>query len=193
MHLESVQRSGASRPIVVGDRLDTDIEGANAAGCPSLLVFTGVTDVARLLRARPEHRPTYVAADLCGLLETHPEPHLEGDTASCGRWRAAWAQTVLRLIADRPGPPARTQPSGHGEQRAQPEHPDGSAGALDRDALDAVRALCLACWSLDAAQHTDLGEAVPADVEGGDPAAAAMVHRLGLARAIRSEHRAQPQ
>ena len=41
MHRESVERSGARRPIVVGDRLDTDIEGARAVGCASLLVLTG--------------------------------------------------------------------------------------------------------------------------------------------------------
>ncbi|MDT4916062.1 MAG: glycerol-phosphatase, partial [Pseudonocardiales bacterium] len=74
MHRESVQRSRAEHPIVVGDRLDTDIEGANAVGCASLLVLTGVTSPAELLAA-PEHlRPTYVAADLSGLLVPHDEP-----------------------------------------------------------------------------------------------------------------------
>ena len=59
MHRESVQRSAAQRPIVVGDRLDTDIEGAAAVGCPSLLVLTGVTDAADLLAAGPRHRPGF--------------------------------------------------------------------------------------------------------------------------------------
>ena len=49
MHRESVQRSGAERPIVVGDRLDTDIEGASRVGCDSMLVLTGVTTAADLL------------------------------------------------------------------------------------------------------------------------------------------------
>jgi hypothetical protein len=40
LHRESVQRSGATHPIVVGDRLDTDIEGASRAGCDSMLVLT---------------------------------------------------------------------------------------------------------------------------------------------------------
>jgi HAD superfamily hydrolase (TIGR01450 family) len=72
LHDEAVRRTGARRPLVVGDRLDTDVEGANRAGCDSLLVLTGVTDVAGLLAAPPERRPTYVAADLGALLVPYP-------------------------------------------------------------------------------------------------------------------------
>lgn len=64
---ESVERVGASKPLVVGDRLDTDIAGANRAGIPSLLVLTGVTDVRGLLSARGEERPTFVGLDLRAL------------------------------------------------------------------------------------------------------------------------------
>lgn len=73
MHREAVLRTGARRPLVVGDRLDTDIEGAYNGGADSLLVLTGVTTPAVLLAARPEHRPTYVDADLRGLLTGQPE------------------------------------------------------------------------------------------------------------------------
>jgi len=66
--LESVERVGASRPLVVGDRLDTDVEAGHGSGIPTLLVLTGVTDVAALIAAEPQRRPTYVAADLRGLL-----------------------------------------------------------------------------------------------------------------------------
>jgi glycerol 3-phosphatase-2 len=44
LHRESILRTGAERPLIVGDRLDTDIEGAHNGGADSLLVFTGVTD-----------------------------------------------------------------------------------------------------------------------------------------------------
>ncbi|HEU5476035.1 MAG TPA: HAD-IIA family hydrolase [Actinophytocola sp.] len=57
----------AHRPLVVGDRLDTDIAGAVAAGLDSLLVLSGVTTPADVLAARPELRPTYLAADLTAL------------------------------------------------------------------------------------------------------------------------------
>ena len=88
LHQEAVARTGAQRPLVVGDRLDTDIEGAVAAATPSLLVLTGVCTPAELLVAPPEGRPTYVAADLRGLLEAHAGPQQDGDGFTCGRWRA---------------------------------------------------------------------------------------------------------
>ena len=52
--------SGSRRPLVVGDRLDTDIEGAVRAGMDSLLVLTGVSGPAELLAAPRGARPTYV-------------------------------------------------------------------------------------------------------------------------------------
>ena len=64
---ESVERVGARSALVVGDRLDTDIEAGHVSGIPTLLVLTGVTDVETLLAAGPRRRPTYLAADLRGL------------------------------------------------------------------------------------------------------------------------------
>ncbi|MFI0479800.1 HAD-IIA family hydrolase [Actinomadura sp. 9N215] len=88
LHQESVRRTGARRPLVVGDRLDTDIEGARNGDADSLLVFTGVTDPAHALTAPPHQRPTYLAADLGGLLVPHPETVREGDGHRCGGWTA---------------------------------------------------------------------------------------------------------
>lgn len=64
---DAIARGGAHRPLVVGDRLDTDIAGANTVGVDSLLVLTGVSTVADLLRAPDGHHPTYVAASLSAL------------------------------------------------------------------------------------------------------------------------------
>ena len=58
----------ADRVLAVGDRLDTDIEGAVAAGMDSLLVLTGVDDLRACLDAPPQRRPTWVAPDLRALL-----------------------------------------------------------------------------------------------------------------------------
>ncbi|MCG5433102.1 HAD-IIA family hydrolase [Mycobacterium sp. MYCO198283] len=62
-------RVGATSPLVVGDRLDTDLAGACAAGLPSLMVLTGVSTAAETVWAAPDERPTYLAADLRGLNE----------------------------------------------------------------------------------------------------------------------------
>jgi glycerol 3-phosphatase-2 len=60
----AMERAGAQRPLVVGDRLDTDIAGARAAELDSLLVLSGVADAVALLAAPPEHRPSHLGADL---------------------------------------------------------------------------------------------------------------------------------
>jgi HAD superfamily hydrolase (TIGR01450 family) len=89
LHRESILRSGATRPLIVGDRLDTDIEGAVRGGTDSLLVFTGVTKPADLVAALPSQRPSYIAEDLRGLITPHVAPKREGVGFVCGRWTAA--------------------------------------------------------------------------------------------------------
>ena len=85
---ETITRVGGSRPLVVGDRLDTDIEGAVTMGWDSLLVLTGVTRLEELVRARPEHRPTYVAPDLDALAQPQEAPEVTGDGVCLGGWTA---------------------------------------------------------------------------------------------------------
>ncbi|MEV6400080.1 HAD hydrolase-like protein [Streptomyces sp. NPDC051907] len=97
MHRETILRTGAERPLVVGDRLDTDIEGAFNGGVDSLLVLTGVTDAAQLLAAPPQHRPTYVDADLRGMLTGQPEVVETDGGFACGGWRAAVRDGELEL------------------------------------------------------------------------------------------------
>lgn len=129
MHRETILRTGAERPLVVGDRLDTDIEGAHAGGVDSLLVMTGVTDGAQLLAARPAHRPTYVAADLRGLLTPHPPVTgaPEGGFA-CEGFRARAADGELALEGD-------------------------------GDPVDGLRALCAVAWTAAGDGHCTLDAA----------------------------------
>ena len=100
MHRETVLRTGAKRPLVVGDRLDTDIEGAFNGGVDSLLVLTGVTDARQLVAAEPRHRPTYVDADLRGLLTGQPEVTETAGGFGCGGWTAAVRGDELVLEGD---------------------------------------------------------------------------------------------
>ncbi|MEV3993133.1 HAD-IIA family hydrolase [Streptomyces sp. NPDC049837] len=132
MHRETILRTGAERPLVVGDRLDTDIEGAFNGGVDSLLVLTGVTDAARLLAAVPEHRPTYVDADLRGLLTGQPEVAGTAEAGfGCGGWTASVRGAALVL-------------EGEG------------------DVIDGLRALCAAAWTYagDGSCALDAGKAL---------------------------------
>jgi len=61
---EALTRSNSRRPLMIGDRLDTDIEGANAVGIDSLLVLTGVSTAADVLAAVPAQRPAYIVPAL---------------------------------------------------------------------------------------------------------------------------------
>lgn len=118
MHRETILRTGAERPLVVGDRLDTDIEGAFNGEVDSLLVLTGVTDGAQLLAAPPEHRPTYVDADLRSMLTGQPEVTPAEGGFGCGGWTATARGQELVLDGDGDG-----------------------------DAMDGLRALCAAAWT----------------------------------------------
>lgn len=101
---ESVLRTGARQPLMVGDRLDTDISGARRFGMPSLLVLTGVTTIRDLMHADSVERPDFVAGNLAGLVVDHPAVRREGERASCAGWIAGVDQTRLTLHRD--GPPA---------------------------------------------------------------------------------------
>jgi glycerol 3-phosphatase-2 len=66
---DAVARGDFRNPLVIGDRLDTDIEGANAAELPSLMVLTGVSTALDAVYAGPAQRPSYIARDLRSLHE----------------------------------------------------------------------------------------------------------------------------
>lgn len=133
---EAVRRTGATRALVVGDRLDTDIAGAATAGLPSLLVLTGVSAVRDLLAAAPALRPTYLAADLGGLGVPHPQCRRtdaeRGGGSTTSTWTCAGVTASVSggtVVLDPPAPAADG-----------PEH-----------ALAAIRATCSAVWaSVDA-------------------------------------------
>ncbi|MCZ2861022.1 HAD-IIA family hydrolase [Blastococcus sp. VKM Ac-2987] len=156
MHAECVRRTGARRPLVVGDRLDTDIEGARRAGAASLLVFSGVTDPGTLLAAGPSHRPDLLAADASGVLHTHPPVESDGSTWRCGGWTVRGVE------------------GGSGLELSGSDADAETRGAVP-DGLDGLRALCVAHWSA----HPDDG--APVRVVGTGRAASDAVASWGLA------------
>jgi HAD superfamily hydrolase (TIGR01450 family) len=67
---DALSRGDFHHVLVVGDRLDTDIEGANAADLPSLMVLTGVNNATDAIFAPAQRRPTYIANDLRALVDS---------------------------------------------------------------------------------------------------------------------------
>ena len=97
LHAEAVARTGARHPLVVGDRLDTDVESAVRSGADSLLVLTGVTHPLDAVLAPARHRPTYLAENLAGLLSPHPQVTGAAGTFRCARWRATATGSEVAL------------------------------------------------------------------------------------------------
>lgn len=119
------------RALALGDRLDTDIAGAHAAGLDAALVLTGVHGVTDLILSEPSLRPRYLLTSLTELNEPYAVPHHRGPrTVSCG-------QAVVALEA----PAGRAD----GAVRIVQSGPPGDVlraavallgAALDRGALD---------------------------------------------------------
>jgi len=98
-------RLRAQNPLMVGDRLDTDIDGAIAADVPSLMVLTGVNDLVDVFAAPVGHRPDFIAADLSGLAAVHAPVRVEGDRAVCADAVATACGGVVDVEGD-PNDPA---------------------------------------------------------------------------------------
>jgi HAD superfamily hydrolase (TIGR01450 family) len=128
---QAARRIGAQRPVVVGDRLDTDIEGAVRAGMDSVLVLTGVSGPQDVLTAPEQRRPTFIADDLTGLFTM--------DT-STGGWRVRPVDGALELSGDGTPVEALRLLCGH----AWGGEPPATVSAGDARAEEALRSLRLA-------------------------------------------------
>lgn len=70
----TVARRAATRPVMVGDRLDTDIEGGRNAEVDTILVLTGVTGLQEIVSAAPRLRPDFICPTLSSVFEAQPAP-----------------------------------------------------------------------------------------------------------------------
>jgi HAD superfamily hydrolase (TIGR01450 family) len=118
MYRLAAERVGGVRPLVVGDRLDTDLAGARAGGFAGLHVLTGVSSARDDVLATATYRPSFLGADLRSLLEPHVAPR----QAAEGWWECRKAAARVRdgaLVLDDRG----------------------------ADVMDLVRAACGAAWA----------------------------------------------
>jgi glycerol 3-phosphatase-2 len=103
----AVERFSAAHALVLGDRLDTDILGANRAGIASALVLTGIDGPKQVLAADADSRPGFILGDLRELFEPYPAPVEVRDDPSGDRvFRSASAAVRLagnRVMIDAPG------------------------------------------------------------------------------------------
>ncbi|MBT2532890.1 HAD-IIA family hydrolase [Arthrobacter sp. ISL-48] len=118
----AAKRLSADRPLVIGDRLDTDILGGNNAGFATVAVLTGVDTRETILAARTAERPDYLIGSLADLYCPYPAvenidgayrcgaatARVNGDTielqgseddldswrAACAAWWAAFPETA---------------------------------------------------------------------------------------------------
>ncbi|PWC06713.1 HAD-IIA family hydrolase [Mycetocola zhujimingii] len=92
---EAKIRFGSTSPLFIGDRLDTDILGANRAGIPSVLVLTGIDKAKHVLAADKHSRPTYIVDDLRQLHEAYPVTRMSRDNSE-----ATVGDAVVRIVGN---------------------------------------------------------------------------------------------
>jgi HAD superfamily hydrolase (TIGR01450 family) len=97
----AAKRLGAERPLVVGDRLDTDILGGNNAGFATVAVLTGVDTRESILSARSAERPEYIIEDLAGLHRPYPDVTHDDGTYACGQATARVANGAVGIIGSK--------------------------------------------------------------------------------------------
>jgi glycerol-1-phosphatase len=120
---DALSRGDFRAPLVIGDRLDTDIAGANAARLPSLMVLTGVSTASEVVYAPAGRRPTYIGRDLRSLnkireaVQVRPQPGWRVDVGQ--------AEVIVTATGADPG----------------------------EDDLSVVRAAASALWNADVSGH----------------------------------------
>ncbi|VEI12329.1 HAD-IIA family hydrolase [Trueperella bialowiezensis] len=97
MYRLAMKEKGARNPICVGDRLDTDIAGANAAELPVLHVLTGVNTARDVMLAPDHERPTFLGIDMLDLNIAIPAITRDGSEWTCGEARVSLGSGVITV------------------------------------------------------------------------------------------------
>ena len=98
----ALKQLGVRNPLVIGDRLDTDIKGAISAGLSSACVMTGIAGKKELLGARSDERPNFIISDLGSLFDDYPKAQLGKDTCRVGSSEVAIVGDRLLLVSGNP-------------------------------------------------------------------------------------------
>ena len=94
---------GLEKPLVIGDRLDTDVRGAHAAGMSAALVLSGIDGPKALFAASKEDRPEFILEHLGRVAEPYPELRATKYGYRCGKAEVELLHSRLTLVAGRPG------------------------------------------------------------------------------------------
>ncbi|MCQ9330788.1 HAD-IIA family hydrolase [Corynebacterium phoceense] len=133
MFIQAAKMMGSSKPLAVGDRLDTDILGGNTAAMDTFHVLTGVSGPMALIEAPEKHRPDYIGATLAdlGLKRAEARPGAQGgftarvdgydvllEHGDEGATPTQALRTVLEVVWALPKPPRYIQPRSEAAERA---------------------------------------------------------------------------
>ena len=94
----AVAQMGSKRALFVGDRIDTDITGANRAGIDSVLVMTGISTRKEVLGIKAEGRPKFIIGDLSELTRKYPEPKATKRGYKVGKTLVELLGTKVRVV-----------------------------------------------------------------------------------------------
>ena len=70
---QAFEQLGAKAPLMIGDRLDTDIRGARKVGVKSAAVLTGIATRKEIIGSKLEDRPDFILQDLSELFLPYPK------------------------------------------------------------------------------------------------------------------------
>nr|WP_087117877.1 HAD-IIA family hydrolase [Corynebacterium urinipleomorphum] len=133
---------GVKRPLVVGDRLDTDIAGGVAAGMDTLHVLTGVSGPHALIDAPAEQRPTFIAQDMSVLLDAELDPDTLRPSAQGGFTAVREGGAIVLDGGDESSTPLQALRTVLSVAWAD----GGERGDVVKPASDAARAATQAWW-----------------------------------------------
>lgn len=95
------ERFGTRNALMLGDRLDTDIQGARSVGIDSALVLTGIDRPKQLLAATEPQRPTYILGDLRDLEQPYPVTEVAKDgSITVGNATVTLDAHVVRIVRE---------------------------------------------------------------------------------------------